>query len=71
MSVNYHDSRRIGAVLVDRDGLGYVVLIDGTLEETPGRRQVALASECEFDRPVVWPFCRHGQRPGTDTFKRL
>ena len=58
MSVNYHDGRRIGAVLVDSDGLAYVVLIDGTLEETPGRCQVALASECEVDRLAVWPFGR-------------
>lgn len=55
MSVNYHDGRRIGAILVDSDGLAYVVLIDGTLEETPGRCQVALASECEVDRLAVWP----------------
>jgi len=55
VSVNYHDGRRIGAILVDSDGLAYVVLIDGTLEETPGRCQVALASECEVDRLAVWP----------------
>ena len=56
VSVNYHDGRRIGAALVDRDGLGHVVLIDGTLEGALGRRQVALASEYEVDRLAVWPF---------------
>ena len=53
--MNYHDGRRIGAALVDREGLGHVVLIDGTLEEAPDRRQVALASEYEVDRLAVWP----------------